>query len=103
MNREEPADALLKAELETLAAAHPTRLRLTFHFTGGAAGRGDLVELGRRALPRSTGGDGSTMVLVCGKDGFVEAWAGAKHGKEQGAVRGALKALGFADSEVYRF
>ena len=104
VNRHGPqADALLREELDALAALHPARLRTTWHFTAPPAGRGDLAALGRRALPPTTGGDGGTMVMVCGRDGFVGAWAGVKVKKQQGAVRGALKELGYTDSEVYRY
>ena len=54
------------------------------------------------------------MVLVCGKDGFVETWAGAvgrgpkkadgsKGPKIQGPLMGLLAESGYDASEVFKY
>ena len=119
VNRREE-DTLLRAELDALAAAHPNRLSVAYSLTqppsgwGGLTGRGS-VAMARAALPppRSTGG-ASTMVFVCGRDGFVESWAGAvgrapkkpdgtRGGKVQGPLRGLLAAAGYEADEVFKY
>ena len=75
----------------------------------GLRGRGS-VEMAASALPKPTG-DGSTMIFVCGTDGFVETWGGpvgrgpkkpdgSKGGKVQGPLLGLLRDVGFTESEV---
>ena len=65
------------------------------------------------ALPPPRG-DGSTMVLVCGTDGFVELWGGPvarapkqpgekKGAKVQGPLLGLLAEAGFDASEVFKY
>ena len=66
-----------------------------------------------QALPPPTN-DGTTMVLVCGTDGFVETWAGpiargprladgSKGPKVQGPLLGLLAAAGYDASEVFKY
>lgn len=109
------ADILMRDVLDDLARRHPERFRVTYSLTQpgpswtGARGRGD-VSLARAALPPP---GASSMVMVCGTDGFVEAWAGArtptpgadgKTIKGQGSVRGVLRDAVFrSETEVYRF
>jgi len=120
VNRHEE-DILMRAELEALAAQHPSRLRLTYALTqpgngwSGHDGRGDAA-LGAAALPAAAPDDGgSVMVLVCGTDGFVASWAGEllrvkadpakgiKKQKLQGPIGGWLAELGFSEDQVYKF
>ena len=70
---------------------------------GASASRGR--ELAEAALPPPTG-DGKTMILVCGTDGFVETWGGpvgraprqpdgSKGAKIQGPLSGILADAGY--------
>ena len=77
VNRREE-DALMREELDALVAASAAsapsvpRLRVSYSTTG-RDGRPD-APFARAALPparAAAGGDASTMVLVCGTDGFV--------------------------------
>jgi len=118
INRHE-ADILMRDELDRLAAAHPGRLSVSYSLTAappsgwaGHTGRGSL-EMISQALPPPTN-DGTTMVLVCGTDGFVETWAGpvargprladgSKGPKVQGPLLGLLAAAGYDASEVFKY
>ena len=84
-----------RLEREPHCSSDPDDGELIIHVPFGEAVKMKFLSL--------TGGDGGTMVMVCGRDGFVGAWAGVKVKKQQGAVRGALKELGYTDSEVYRY
>lgn len=118
INRHE-ADILMRNELDELAAAHPGRFDVNYSLTAppngwaGYSGRGS-VEMIKGALPPPAGGDGSTMVLVCGTDGFVETWGGpvargprkadgSKGAKVQGPLLGLLADAGFKPSEVFKY
>lgn len=68
----------------------------------------------QKSLPPPTGGDGTTMILVCGTDGFVDWWAGpvgrappkadgAKGPKIQGPLLGLLRDAGYDESEVFKY
>jgi len=124
----------MKPELDELARKYPDRVSVTYSLTGDkpddmaaldnnssqsdspiqmAKGRGD-VEMAKMALPKPGNGDGTTMVFVCGKDGFVSTWGGpvmradpppgAKKGpKIQGPLLGILKEAGFQASEVFKY
>jgi len=127
INRSEE-DILMREELDRLAAERPDRFFVTYSLTGncttgaGAStsspapsfrrGRGS-VEVARAALPPPTG-DGKTMILVCGRDGFVETWAGpvarappspdgSKGPKIQGPLLGILAEAGYDASEVFKY
>ena len=111
-------DILMRDAWDALAAAHPERLVVRHSLTAppegwtGLTGRGD-VAMAQAALPKPTG-DGSTMVLVCGTDGFVATWGGpvgrapkkpdgSKGGKIQGPLTGLLAEAGFDASEVFKY
>ena len=111
-------DILMRDAWDELVAAHPTRLVVHHTLTAppagwrGLTGRG-TVEMARAALPPPKG-DGSTMVLVCGTDGFVSTWGGpvgrapkkadgSKGAKIQGPLTGLLADVGFAESEVFKY
>ena len=117
INRHE-SDILMRAELEEMAAS-PTykgRLEVAFSLTAppvgwdGWVGRGSQAMV-RAALPPPTG-DGKTMILVCGTDGFVGDMAGPvervrdpvtnKKSKIQGPVLGVLGELGFEPHQVFK-
>eukprot|EP00586_Coscinodiscus_wailesii_P005794 CAMPEP_0172483172 /NCGR_PEP_ID=MMETSP1066-20121228/10053_1 /TAXON_ID=671091 /ORGANISM="Coscinodiscus wailesii, Strain CCMP2513" /LENGTH=301 /DNA_ID=CAMNT_0013246885 /DNA_START=132 /DNA_END=1037 /DNA_ORIENTATION=- len=120
INRREE-DILMREELDRLAAIHPDRFSVTYSLTGdetpadwkGERGRGS-VEMAREALPPPADADGSTMIFVCGKDGFVETWGGlvtrgppktpgGKGPKVQGPLLGILREAGYDASEVYKY
>ena len=78
----------------------------------GYRGRGDAAMVAA-ALPPPTG-DGKTMVLVCGTDGFVSTWGGpvgrapkkangSKGDKIQGPLLGLLAEAGYAAEEVFKY
>ena len=109
----------MRTELDALATMHPTRFRVSYSLTAppkawsGHVGRGDAA-MARAALPPPRGGDGSTMVLVCGTDGFVSTWGGpvgrgpkkadgSKGPKVQGELLGLLKEGGFVAEEVFKY
>ena len=112
----------MRQELDALAAAYPDRFQVSYSLTAPAAswaghtGRGS-VEMIRETLPppASRGGeDGTTMLLVCGTDGFVATWAGpvgrgpkkadgSKGGKIQGPLLGLLANAGYVDAEVFKY
>lgn len=113
-------DILMRDELDRLATKH-ARFSVAYSLTGGDSegdwegetGRGS-VEMARRTLPLPAGGDGSTMIFVCGKLGFVETWGGAvgrappladgtKGPKIQGPLLGFLAEVGFVASEVFKY
>ena len=118
INRHEE-DILMRAELDQLAQAHPERFAVSYALTAppssgwhGYTGRGD-AEMIRATLPPPTH-DGQTMVLVCGKDGFVETWGGpvgrgpkkpdgSKGGKVQGPLLGLLAEAGYKAEEVFKY
>jgi cytochrome-b5 reductase len=107
INRHEE-DILMRTVLDALAAVSP-RFSVVYSLTRppedweGNTGRG-TVELAKKALPSA---EGDVMVLVCGTDGFVETWAGAKlreNGKKlQGPVAGILAEAGFTKDNVYKY
>jgi len=137
MNRAEE-DILMKDRLDDLVVASGGRFRVTYSLTsetstasgGGGAleekseekmndsdefkyGRGS-VDMVKNALPPPMGGDGTTMILVCGTDGFVDWWGGpvgrapskadgSKGPKIQGPVLGLLKDAGYDESEVFKY
>lgn len=124
VNRREN-DVLMRKELDHLASDHPDRFSVTYSLTAsddispthddwkGERGRGS-VDMALRVLPPPSGADGSTMVLVCGTDGFVKMWAGpvgrappnpdgSKGPKIQGPLLGLLQEAGYDASEVFKY
>jgi len=118
INRKEE-DILMKKELDQIAKDHPN-VSVTYSLTGTVddescqqfqLGRG-TVDLARKALPDPSL-DG-VMVLICGKDGFVEHWGGkvgrappkpdgSKGPKIQGPLLGVLKDAGYSESQVFKY
>lgn len=113
-------DILAREEIELLAAEHPSRFSATYSLTGqhvpegwqGYTGRGDAAMVAA-ALPPPTG-DGKTMILVCGTDGFVSTWGGpvgraprqsdgSKGAKVQGPLLGLLADAGYSAEEVFKY
>lgn len=134
INRNED-DILMRDELDRLAMEHADRVFVTYSLTGHQTNTGTLsatattttsnsnkntfwqgrgsVKMARAALPPSTK-DGKTMILVCGKDGFVSSWAGpiarapplpdgSKGPKIQGPLLGILAEAGYDASEVFKY
>lgn len=117
-------DILMKSELDQIALDYPDQVSVTYSLTGSndddddgepigncQQGRGSK-ELARQALPDPSLDD--VMVLVCGKDGFVEHWGGkvgrappkpdgSKGPKIQAELLGVLKDAGFSASQVFKY
>jgi cytochrome-b5 reductase len=114
-------DILLKDELDHLAAGWPGgRLKVTYALTGsavppgwsGVTGHGSCA-MARDALPPPDRDGESSIVMVCGTDGFVESWAGPRRqrhaganggeAKVQGPLGGLLQEVGFREDQVYKY
>lgn len=113
-------DILMKDEIDALAKKHPDRFLVTYSLTEEEEkddsdyqyGRGS-AQMALDSLPPPANGDGSTMVFVCGRDGFVESWGGAvgreattdgsKGKKIQGPLKGWLSEAGYQASEVFKY
>lgn len=126
-------DILMKDTLDQLARDYPDRFSVTYSLTGVSVeeeagtgtgtdgsiyerGRGS-IEMAKRALPpptHSLSAGEQTMIFVCGRDGFVETWAGsvgrappsadgAKGNKIQGPLMGLLADAGYDASEVFKY
>lgn len=119
---------LLQEDMNVLAKEHSDRLvSVTYSLTGSesvdtcehtvsepnihyARGRG-TIELVKSAMPPPSD---STMIFVCGTDGFVDYWGGSvqrgppepgktKGPKIQGPLMGLLKEVGYTESMVYKY
>lgn len=55
----------------------------------------------KQYFPRSEGDN--VKAFVCGPPGQYQAVSGPKAGKDQGELGGALKELGYKQSEVFKF
>lgn len=115
-------DILMRKELDQLAEQHPDRFSVKYSLTGkpglpenwdGYTGRGS-VEMAKEALPPPSDGKSTTMVFVCGTDGFRDMWAGptarappladgSKGPKIQGKLQGILKEAGYESSDVFKY
>ena len=119
-------DILMRDEIDALAQKYPDRFLVTYSLTEEEKeessdnddssayqyGRGSS-KMALDALPPPANGDGSTMVFVCGRDGFVESWGGAvgreattdgsKGKKIQGPLKGWLAEAGYQASEVFKY
>jgi cytochrome-b5 reductase len=110
-------DILMRAELDALAAAHPERMRIHYVLSsppeGWTGGRGWVSEEDVSA-PHLPAPADSTMVLVCGRDEFLDTVSGRtaraapppgkqKGPKVQGELTGVLAAVGYQAKHVYKF
>lgn len=125
-------DILAKDEIQALVDQHPQHFYVTYAFTREQLnqrlpadthnirylnGRGD-ANMAKAALPKpsapaSDGQTTDTMVLVCGRDGFVAHWAGpvarqpttdgSKGPKIQGPLLGVLAQAGFTEDQVFKY
>ena len=117
INRREE-DILMRDALDRMAVDFPERFTISYSLTAppdgwsGFTGRGDAAMVAA-TMPPSTH-DGSTMVLVCGTDGFVATWGGpvgrgpkkadgSKGPKVQGPLLGLLATAGYNASEVFKY
>ena len=136
-------DILMKDEINRLAMEYPGRFFVTYSLTREGDGDGEEQDgdgddatcsdfvyqrgrgsaemaLGALPPPSNVGADADarTMILVCGKDGFVKSWAGAVgrgpdvslpdgtsvQGKKiQGELAGWLAEAGYRASEVFKY
>lgn len=123
-NRNEK-DILLRNELEQLASSSNGRFTLVNSLTNldcsddwsGALGRGNvgfLHDCFSSLCPKESASkqrNSNIMIMVCGRDDFVDTWAGktirvvedGKKWKEQGPLLGILADAGFDASQVYKF
>jgi cytochrome-b5 reductase len=114
-------DILMRQELDELAKQHPDRFSVSYSLTAkslshdwdGYTGRGS-VEMAKRALPPPSDDQRSTMIFVCGTDGFRDMWAGpiarappladgSKGPKIQGPLDGILREAGYAATDVFKY
>ena len=115
-------DILMRKELDELAKQQPDRFSVKYSLTGksglsehwdGYTGRGS-VEMTKEALPPPSDDERSTMVFVCGTDGFRDMWAGpiarappladgSKGPKIQGPLTGILREAGYEASDVFKY
>ena len=124
-------DVLLKDEIDQMTKKYPDRFHVTYSLTqpnlssetqGDSTqqdsgnwehGRGS-AEMALRSLPPPAGGDESTMIFVCGMDGFVSSWGGpvgrappppgkSQGPKIQGPLLGWLAEAGYNTSEVFKY
>eukprot|EP00571_Detonula_confervacea_P012622 CAMPEP_0172311222 /NCGR_PEP_ID=MMETSP1058-20130122/14208_1 /TAXON_ID=83371 /ORGANISM="Detonula confervacea, Strain CCMP 353" /LENGTH=282 /DNA_ID=CAMNT_0013024337 /DNA_START=258 /DNA_END=1106 /DNA_ORIENTATION=- len=122
INRHEE-DILMRDELDRLAKEHPDQLFVNYSLTGGNVRKdwgglkgGGSVDMTRQALPPPSAIDGqeSTMIFVCGTDGFRDMWAGpvarappkadgSKGAKIQGPLLGVLSEAGYDASDVFKY
>ena len=99
-------DILVKARLDDLAYAHPARFQVTYVAERAPPGWGGVVGfitpgLLREKLPAPAD---NILVLVCGPPGMMAAISGDKApDKSQGPLSGALKELGYTESQVFKF
>lgn len=104
-----PGDIIMKDRLDELARKHPKRFSLYYvvekpgwggFFWSGGVGYVTQNILKEHMPPP----DKDNLVMVCGPPGMMDAVSGNK-AKDftQGEVSGALKALGYNSSHVYKF
>lgn len=100
-------DILLKKELNELENTYPQRFRAFYVLDkapkGWSGGSGFITkDLLKTVLPEPK--DGNIKVFVCGPPGLMKALSGPKVSpKDQGELTGALKELGYAPEQVYKF
>lgn len=108
-----PDDVICKPELDALAARHPGRVKIVYTVDAapprsGWAGRVGYIDaaLLKAELP-PPGAPGNNIVCVCGPPPMMKSLSGetAKvDGKKvQGPLSGALKELGYAEKDVFKF
>ena len=127
INRNEE-DILMKDELDKLANEFPNQFTVRYSLTGdnvrkdwdGLRGRGS-VDMVQNALPPpssvlegNSNKKSTTMIFVCGTDGFRDMWAGpiarapplpdgSKGPKIQGPLLGVLKDAGYDALDVFKY
>lgn len=97
---------MLKKEWQKLAAKHPDRLKVVYFLDNPPAGwNGEkgyvTAEKIKEYFPRAAGD--KIKAFVCGPPGQYKAVSGAKAGKDQGELGGALAELGYKQDEVFKF
>ncbi len=99
-------DILLKERIDALAAKHPKQLSVLYILDKppkgwkGAAGYVTPSLLKEKLPPPSD----ENLIIVCGPPGMMEAVSGGKNPKDysQGELKGALKALGYNEKQVFK-
>jgi cytochrome-b5 reductase len=101
-----PADIMLKARVDALAAAHPRRFRVHYLVDKAAPGwAGGVGFVSRAVLAAHMPPPGpDAFVAVCGPPGMMKAIGGEKASpQDQGELSGLLKEMGYAATGVYKF
>lgn len=99
-------DILMRKEWEQLAAANPDRLKVVYFLDNAPenwTGESGYVTADhiKKHFPREEGD--KVRAFVCGPPGQYKAISGAKKGRDQGPVGGALKELGYKEEEVFKY
>ena len=103
-NREE--DILLKDRIDALAAKHPDKLKVTYVVaTPSSQWKGETGFCTEKLLKNKLPAPGpDTLVFCCGPPGMMNAVSGPKTPDyKQGEVAGLLKALGYNETQVFKF
>jgi len=101
-------DILLKEELDTLKMKYPETFDVVYTVDAAGPGWNGRVgyvtsELIKQKIAPPSLGD-KVKVFVCGPPGQMKAISGPKlKPTEQGPLTGALKEIGFNDSQVFKF
>jgi len=99
-------DILLKEELDRLKKKYPNNFDVVYFVDksdgSGIATDGHITKDAISKYFRPSLGE-KIKIFVCGPLPQVKAISGAKKGFNQGELGGALKELGFAEDQVYKF
>ncbi|OLY79584.1 NADH-cytochrome b5 reductase-like protein [Smittium mucronatum] len=101
-------DILLRNKLDQLQKDHPDQIKISYTLDKPPknwSGESGFVtpEMAKKYMPDPSLGD-DTVVFVCGPPGMMAAVSGKKTGPTtQGELSGALKKLGFTESNVFKF
>ncbi|WVQ94659.1 hypothetical protein IAU59_001739 [Kwoniella sp. CBS 9459] len=103
-------DILLRKEWDELAKKNPERLEVKYVLDKGPWGwKGETgfinASMISKVFPRPAEAQSNekVMAFVCGPPPQVKSVAGPKDGPRQGELQGALKELGYTESEVFKF
>ncbi|ODN97484.1 hypothetical protein L198_04051 [Cryptococcus wingfieldii CBS 7118] len=101
-------DILLREEFDELLKQHPDRLAIHHVIEKPSSSwTGDkgyiTAETIQKAFPRPEGSQETVRAFVCGPPGQMKAICGMKDGMKQGTLDGALKDIGYEQSEVFKY
>ncbi|EIN14232.1 cytochrome-b5 reductase [Punctularia strigosozonata HHB-11173 SS5] len=103
----EERDILLKEEFDKLKKKHPDTFEI-IHVLGTPpeGWKGPSGFITKELMQKHFGGpekQDKIKILVCGPPAQVAAVAGKKEGMKQGPLGGALKELGYEESQVFKY